>query len=279
VQPRRAAGLSALSTREKESFIDLGLGRRVHAVEAGDGPALVYFPGNGCSAADMDPVAEVLARRYRFVGIDPPGREPTEWPDEPFSFFDDLPRVYDRCLAELGVGQHVAMGHSMGGMYALHHACRHRGEVRGLVLFEGFVTLAVHRATVAPDGMRSVRMRPDVEAAFLRRRKANLEWERSRPAFRASFWASQQAHDARLWVGELDMPVLVFVGHNGQPLPATHEAWRRQLGMERVADLTVEVIPRAGHWMMLDDPEAVSSALLRFLDRLDRDASAGGARP
>ena len=252
-------------------FLDFGPGRRVHCVVAGSGPDVVYFPGNGCSVEDMHLLIDRIAGEYRFVGIDPPGREPTEWPDEAFSFSDDLPRVIDRALDELGVGPHVALGHSMGGMYALQHANRHRGRVRALALFEGFVTLPIHYANAAPDGFRPFRMGPEVAEAFERRHAANLKWEADRPRFKAAFWPSQQAHDARPWVAELDIPILVFIGENGQELPAGLDGWRRRLGMDRVRDLTVEVIPNAGHWMMLDDPERVGEALMQFLRRVCRE--------
>jgi pimeloyl-ACP methyl ester carboxylesterase len=256
----------------KDFFLDFGPGRRIHCVEAGQGTDVVYFPANGGSVEDMQLLIDRIAAKHRFVGIDGPGREPTEWPDESFSFFEDMPGVMDRALAELKVGPHVAMGHSMGGMYALHHARRHAGQVLALVLFEGFVTLPIHYATAAPDGFRPFRMRTDVADAFKRRFAANRAWEDERPAFKATFWPSQQPHDARPWVAELGLPILVFVAENGQKLPSSLEGWRRQLGMDRVDDLSVEVVPKAGHWMMLDDPERVGVVLMGFLERVTKDA-------
>jgi len=156
----------------------------------------------------------------------------------------------------------------MGGMYALQHARRHPDSVRGLVLFEGFATLSIHYATAAPDGFRPFRMAPDVAAAFEERLAANRAWEEERPDFKATFWPSQQSHDARPWVAGLGLPILAFIGKNGQELPASLDGWRKQLGMDNVEDLTVEVIPDAGHWMMLDDPGRVGDVLMAFLARV-----------
>jgi len=255
-------------TDRQDVFVDFGAGRRVHCLTAGHGPDVVYFPGNGCSVEDMHTLIPRIAERYRFVGLDGPGRAPTEWPDEEFSFFDNLPPVYDRCLNELGVGRHVAMGHSMGGMYALQHANRHRDTVRALVLYEGFTTLPIHYRLCAPNGMRTRRAAWEVGVEFARRHAANLYWLETHPRFQQSFWLSQHFHDARPWVAGLDVPILMFIGENGQALPSTPDEWRRQLGMDGVRDLTVEVIPNAGHWMMLDDPERVGDALMRFLTRV-----------
>ena len=152
--------------RKGEGYVDMGPGRRIHYLDQSEGPAVVYFPGNGCCVDDFHLLVNDVARRFRFVGVNPPGREPTEWPDEPFDFFSNLPAVVDYVLDRLQVGPHVALGHSMGGMYALHHARRHPETVKGLVLFEGFTTLKIHRETCAPDGMRSFRMAPSVEQAW-----------------------------------------------------------------------------------------------------------------
>ncbi len=253
-------------TQTRDVSIDLGPGRRVHCVETGEGPAVVFFPGNGCSVEDMAPLIPRIGSRFRFVGIDPPGRQPTDWPDEEFDFLKDLPPLIDRVLAEMRVAPHVAMGHSMGGMLALQHANRNRHAVKGLVLFEGFVTLKIHAANAAPNGLRPIRMSPDIAEAFRRRQAANQYWLETHPRFRKSFWASQQAHDARPWVGGLNLPILVFIGENGQCLPSDLQAWRNALGMEAVADLAVVAVPRSGHWMMLDDPEAVGEVLMPFLE-------------
>ena len=137
-----------------------------------------------------------------------------------------------------------------------------------MVLFEGFVTLEVHAATVASNGFRPVRMAPDVAESLNRRLAANERWENAHPVFKTSFRPSQQAHDARPWVADLNMPILVFIGERGQELPSDPGGWREQLGMVGVSDLTVEVIPDAGHWMMLDDPRRVGKSLMRFLDRV-----------
>ncbi|MCE9591200.1 MAG: alpha/beta hydrolase [Planctomycetes bacterium] len=254
----------------REHWIDLSPGKRLHVQTQGVGPAVLFLPGNGCSIGDAGPLRETVAQHHRFVGVDLPGREPTIWPDEPLDFVGELPAILDRAIAQLDVGAHVVIGHSMGGMLALQHARRNRGTVRGLVLLEGFVSLDVHFKVVAPDGFRAVRMPAAIRTDWEARRLANDRWLETHAVFARTFWESQRHHDARAWVAELDLPILVCVGDLGQPMPPTDDlpAWKRHLGMDRVRDLEVVVVPHAGHWMMLDDPPAVEAPVLRFLRRV-----------
>ena len=63
------------------------------------------------------------------------------------------------------------------------------------------------------------------------------------------------------------MPILVLIADGGQALPPLGDlaAWRRALGMDGVRDLTVRLIPDAGHWFMLDAPDETLAAVLPFL--------------
>lgn len=265
-------------------FVDLGVGRRVHAEIEGSGADVLFFPGNGCTIADAGPLRDAIARRYRFVGIDPPGRPPTTWPDEPFHFIRDLLPIVDRVADELDIAArpHVVIGHSMGAMLALQYANRHRNAVRGLVLIEGFSTLDIHFRVVSHEGFRSLRMPEAIRVAWERRRVECTAWEQAHPQFHASFWPSQREHDARPFVAELNMPILVIVGGLGQAMPSLDDldAWRKHLGMDRVRDLAVHVVPNAGHWTMLDDPPAVEAAVTPFIERcMPRAASSNEPRP
>lgn len=251
-------------------WIELGPGRRVHALVAGvdRGLTVVLLPGNICSVGDFELLMPVLAARHRVVAVDVPGREPTAWPDEPFDFVRDLPDVLDAVLDACGIGPHIVVGHSMGGMLALQHAYRAGDVVRGIVLLEGFTTLDIHSRTVAPDSARPLGMAADVEARWRARRAANRAWAALHPRFDATFWPSQRGHDARSWVGDLGVPMQLLIADRGQPIPRDPAALAAYVGMATVADLSIELIPDAGHWLMLDQPGAVNAKVLAFVDRV-----------
>jgi|GEM_PF-2061602 len=253
-----------------DGYVEFGPGRRIHYLRGGEGEPVVFLPGNGCSVEDFRPVMEVLMSRYDVLGIDLPGREPTEWPDVYFDFMSDLPSVLDWVLSVLEIGPHVMVGHSAGGMAALQHARRHGARVRALSLMEGFVNLDRHHQTVAKGSARAMRMPEPLQAAFEQRRSANAQWLNDHPRFRESFSRSQQMHDMEPWMEELKMPIQVFIGDMGQLLPRLDdlESWRHQLGMNGVKDLEVVLVPKAGHWMMLDDFEMVGQQLLAFVEQV-----------
>lgn len=271
-----AAGLASLRLSVHE--LNVAPGKRVHWWESrpadADGTTFVFLPGNGCSSLDVGPLALALAQHVRVVGIDPPGREPTLWPDEPFDFVDDLPPLIERLLDAARVGPCILVGHSMGAMLAFHVARfrnrNHPQTVRGLITMEGFVSMEVHARVVSPKGFRAVRFAPTLRAGWEERMAGDKAWLDARPTFAASFWESQKSrHDARAWVASLDLPILLVVGDLGQPMPPAKDlaAWRHHAGLDDLHDLDLCLVPRAGHWPMLDDPPAVIAATERWLAR------------
>ena len=254
----------------KDRSIPLGPNRSLHAASAGSGPDILFFPGNGCSSTDIGPMGDALAERYRVTLLDPPGREPSVWPDEPCDFLRDFVPAADAATKTLALEPHVVIGHSMGGMLALQYANLRRGLVRGLVLIEGFVTLEIHQRVVSHEGFRSVRMSEEVRVPWAESIERNKAWEQSHPRFRETFWASQQKHDARGFVADLNVPILVIVGDLGQPMPPRDDmqAWRRHVGMDDVRDFELLLVPNAGHWTMLDDPAVVTEQVMRFTNRV-----------
>ncbi len=254
-----------------------GMGKALHSASVGHGRDVVYFPGNGCGIEDFGPVAARLAGEYRVTGVHVPGREPVMWPDEGVDLVTQLPGMVKQVLDGAGVGRHVAVGHSMGGMLALQHAraMQARGEqarVAGLVLIEGFVSLETHFNVISRASYRPVSMAAEVEEAWHARQAANGLWNKRRPIFYREFWASQVRHDAREWVGELGMPILHITAANAQrllPEEKDVEAWRELLEMKGVEDLEVCVTPGAGHWPMLDQPGLVGERVRKFLKRVN----------
>ncbi|WP_233518556.1 alpha/beta fold hydrolase [Streptomyces corynorhini] len=96
----------------------------------GDGPPLVLLHGSGRSRADWTAVAPLLTHRHRVLAVDLPGHGGSEHTEGPWSF-DGAVAALERVLVAYGMPDALPVGHSLGGMVALHHAARRGGRSGG----------------------------------------------------------------------------------------------------------------------------------------------------
>jgi pimeloyl-ACP methyl ester carboxylesterase len=109
-------------------------GREIHLTEwgAADAPAVIAWHGLARTGRDMDPIAAVLAERFRVICPDTIGRGLSQWSPEPtaeyrLAFYE---RIAVSLLDQLGLGQTRWLGTSMGGAIGLHAAA---GALRGRI--------------------------------------------------------------------------------------------------------------------------------------------------
>ena len=101
---------------------------------AGD-PAFVFVHGWTCDRSFFAPQAEHLATRHRVVSLDLRGHGESDKPEGPYpvaAFADDIWYV----IEQLGLGQAVAVGHSMGGNIVLQLAASHPDRVAAIVMLD-----------------------------------------------------------------------------------------------------------------------------------------------
>ena len=179
--------------------------------------------------------------------------------------YADWLREYARAK---GCPPFVLFGHSMGGAIALDYALRYPGDLAGLVLIGTGARLRVH-----PD--------------YLNRCLDERQWRAEAPAYyeainpqlapRLAARALQSGpmverndlsacdqFDVMARVREIALPALVIVGADDIMTPVRYSEY---LGRE-LPDAEVVVIPNSGHFVTLEQPEAVNAAVARFLQRL-----------
>jgi pimeloyl-ACP methyl ester carboxylesterase len=115
-------------------YIDLRSGRRVHVIEVGEGPPVLFLHGSGTSSLSLLPVLERI-EGVRAIAVDRPGfglSEPVRVARERFR--DAAVEFVDEVLHALELEASALAGNSMGGTWALWYALARPERVRRLVL-------------------------------------------------------------------------------------------------------------------------------------------------
>jgi pimeloyl-ACP methyl ester carboxylesterase len=190
-------------------------------------------------------------------------------------------------LDSLGIDRAVLVGLSLGGRIAVDFALTHPERVRGLVLagpgLSGFpwsrqqeaVWTRIGEAVRRKDGRAAARlwletgyMRPAMEHAALRPLLRRLTEEN------AASWTvpdeetelEPPAYDR---LGSIQAPARIIVG--ARDIPDIHRIVDRLAS--GIPGATRVVVPRAGHMVNLEAPEAFERAVLPFIDSLPPSAA------
>ena len=248
-------------------------GREIHYTQWGaeHDEVVIAWHGLARTGRDMDPIAPVLAQRWRVICPDTLGRGLSQWSPEPkaeycLAFYEKLALSL---LDQLGITDCLWLGTSMGGAIGLKAAAGSlRGRIRRLVLNDigpqlaepavqrirsyagnppDFSTMAeleaFFRTVYAPYGWL-----PDDQWRLLTetsaRRLPDGRWTpHYDPAMVQQFIHHPQDYDQWAAWDSLDIPVLCLRGeHSDLLLPQTAEAMRT-----RGPRAVVATIPGCGH--------------------------------
>lgn len=252
--------------------------RQIYFEDTGNGPAVVLGHSFLCSTEMWCGQIGPLARAHRVVNIDYRGHGRSDPGDEPFTLYDLL----DDSLAvldHLEIEDAVWGGLSTGGMVALRAALKNPDRVRGLILMdtdagaERRVVAMKYRAMIA--GAQIMGIRPFIPLVLplmfgrttLRNNRALVEQWRPKlmepDIATISRWTQALVkRDSLLTrLSEVDIPTLIIVGSEDKSLPSSLS---REMD-RRLPDSELVVVPEAGHLSALEQPEAVTTAILEFL--------------
>jgi len=168
-------------------------------------------------------------------------------------------------VGRLGGTPAVLIGHSMGGMMALQIAHDRPDLTRAIVLVDAFPSLSVvvpHLPGMFVPGLhRTVRRwiedtREEVFRNMGQRVYGNL-------------WPTVADFDAVDWLPAITCPALMVIG--GRQLYRAEDAERLKadLLLDRLGGpCSVVVVPMTGHFLNLEEPEAVNGTILDWLGAL-----------
>ncbi len=277
-------------------------GTRLAYDEVGTGPRLLCVPGGpGRASAYLEDLGG-LAQERTLVRLDNRATGRSEVPADPASLrFDRLAADVQALREHLGEQRVDLLGHSAGTVVAQAYAAAHPERLRSLVL-----VTPTDRLQSGPDGQRAdvpaVRAQRAGEPWYADAAAAEAALEHAPPSQSQALWRAvrpflygrwdertqehaasadrQMSRRAELGfaasddevdvaallaaLARLDVPVLVVGGERdgATGVEAVHHVARCFRRAETV------VLPRAGHFPWVDEPEALRTALVDFLGRV-----------
>jgi pyruvate dehydrogenase E2 component (dihydrolipoamide acetyltransferase) len=250
---------------------------RLDVPETGAGDPVVLLPGLGADVSVFARQIPELARRFRVLGVNPRGVAASEAP--PQAAYEVATMAGD--VAALLDGPAHVIGASLGAAVAIELALAHPDRVRTLTLVTPFVDAPARLLAVVDSWCDLAKTVPPAAVA-----RAIVPWMFAEPTLGdASALArtlhgfaamhrqtppatlARQAAGLRAWsgsrrlldLGRLGVPVLVVGGADDLLTPAAREV------AAAIAGATCTIVPRAGHAVLVEAPDAVNAALALHL--------------
>jgi pimeloyl-ACP methyl ester carboxylesterase len=113
---------------------------RLHYVEKGNGPPVVFLHGNGAMVEDMliSGVVDYASSAYRAVVFDRPGFGHSNRPQDRSWTPSTQAALFANACAQLGLGAPIVVRHSWGALVALALALNHPQSIGGIILASGY---------------------------------------------------------------------------------------------------------------------------------------------
>jgi pimeloyl-ACP methyl ester carboxylesterase len=213
-----------------------------------------------------DRIAEPLSNRGRVARLDQRGHGESEAPTGPYRR-EDLAADVSAVIRELGNERVVLVGHSMGGIMSMATALLHPDQIGGLVLIG---TASQCNEKTARWYERIARAGEEdgnaglVRAIYGDKSKKVIHGDARGIAEVTRTLGSLYEDPLTPKLSSIECPVLLIVGDKD---PMGSKASSIIAGQFPSAELVT--IPDCGHWVHVDEPEAVLEAIDRFLPRLE----------
>jgi pimeloyl-ACP methyl ester carboxylesterase len=256
-------------------------GMPIHFEDMGSGPPVVMGHSILCSGEMWMHQVPRLIERYRVINIDQRGHGRSVPATGPYELCDMVEDAFF-VLDNLGIERAVWAGLSMGGMVAMHAAVTAPDRVAALLLLDTHAgeetTYKKLKYRAMSIGAKAFGIRPFFPAVipllFGRTTRAENqtlvdEWkprfeEIHVPSLVRAVVALTRRPSIVRELGEVLCPALVIVGEEDASLPP-HLS--REIA-DALPNSSLVVIPKAGHLSALEEPEAVTEAMLGFLGTL-----------
>ncbi|WP_028080082.1 alpha/beta fold hydrolase [Solimonas soli] len=263
-------------------YAQLPNGYRIHYLDEGSGPVVVFLHGSGsgaCGYSNFKGNYPALVRAgYRVILPDLIGYGYSDKPADveyPLSFFIDCVK---QTLDRIGVSRYTLVGNSLGGAIALDYALQHAQNVEKLVLmapggledqpdyFKMPAMAFMKEVFMSPQPVTKERLRYFMENALVHDKSVvDDELVDERHALmlmqNPQVVKTMQVPNLTARLPEIRCPALAFWGINEKMMPET--------GILKLArgmpNLRLVTVPNCGHWVMVEHRDFFNRALIDFL--------------
>jgi len=234
-----------------------------------DRKTLVFIHGSGGSHADWILQYTPLKNAFNIAAIDLPGHGQSDGPGE-----QDVPAYMawvKKLLEELGIAKPVLIGHSLGAAICLSFAIHHGDEAAAVVPVGGGVRMPVNPAIL--EGLKQDPAAILALAAKFSVAKGNRErlsglitatLSRVNPEVIHGDFTACDKLDITEAIAGIRIPALVVCGAEDKMTPPSLSEY---LG-GHIPGARLALIPGAGHFVTLENPEAFNTALTDFVNSL-----------
>jgi len=265
----------------------------LHYIEAGEGPPLVFVHEFAGDARSWEPQLRFFARRYRCIAFHARGYPPSSVPTDPKAYGQD--RATDDIAAiikALNLAPAHVVGLSMGAFATLHLGLRHPHLARSLTAAGvGYGAAADKRAQFQAeiDGSVAKLRAEGIErfATIYAHGPTRLVFAEKDPRGFAEFEAQMAGHstegsaltmlgvqrerpslfDLEAQFRKLKLPTFIIAGDEDDPTLEPALYLKRA-----ISSAALLVMPKCGHTMNLEDPDAFNRAVLDFITAVDSGA-------
>ncbi len=156
----------------------------------------------------------------------------------------------------------ILAGHSLGGMIALYICHYYPDLVKGIILADSFPSLKLNNQYL--PGMYPQSMDSDILEWIEITRKEIIS--RMSQDIYDEIWPSVRDFDARPWLREISCPVLGIYGGRGRYTRQEGNRLKQDLMLDCIpADVTLKIIPSAGHFVNLEYPDIFNNTVTEWL--------------
>ncbi len=246
-------------------FVTVG-SEQIYYIERGHRIPVIFIHGAGSSHLVWGAQSRALGDTSRAIALDLPGHGKSQGAGrESIDAYCGLLLAFFDALA---IGRAVLVGHSMGGAISLELALSHSERVAALGLISTGARLRVLPAIldgVLNDLDKTVRtitensFEAGADGALIQKSEAQLR--ACDPHVLHGDYVACNSFDAIDRVSEIRAPALVICGREDRMTPPKYSEFLAN----RIPNARLEWIERAGHQVMIEQPDAVSRALIDFV--------------